>query len=124
MGLRMVEKDSKVCSFVILPNRRAETIILIIISRFLPGTIILTDCWAAYNKIREYPEYEHFTVNHRYNFVNPDDSSVNTQTIESCWVTVKKLKTQHGSNHVQLVDICTNLLLKEFTKNKCALIIY
>ncbi|KAG0442391.1 hypothetical protein DMUE_0300 [Dictyocoela muelleri] len=62
--LGMVERESKLCSFFLLPNRRGDTIIPIIFNNIRPGTTIITDSWAAYNRLREYPDFTHMNVNH------------------------------------------------------------
>ncbi|KAG0440780.1 hypothetical protein DMUE_1500 [Dictyocoela muelleri] len=99
----IVERDSKLCSFFILPNRRGDTIIPIILNNIRPRTTIITDCWAAYNRFREYPDFTHLNVNHSLNFVNPVYSNIHTQTIESCWGHAKRrLKNQLGTYSVSL----------------------
>lgn len=119
--LGMVERGSKASAFFILPDRRATTIIPIIINNVLPNTIIITDCWAAYNRLREYSDYEHLSVNHSLNFLNPDDSSIHTQTIESTWGHCKKkLKAQNGTANEMLEGYLYEYAFKrEFTKMSC-----
>ena len=36
-------------------------------------SILYSDCWSAYNKLTEIWEFKHQTVNHSYNFINPDN---------------------------------------------------
>ncbi|XP_050501146.1 uncharacterized protein LOC126881127 [Diabrotica virgifera virgifera] len=72
--------------FVITVAAKSEEILLPIISRMiLPGSIIVSDGWRAYANIGrlEGGVYEHRVVIHQQNFVDPDDASVHTQTIES-----------------------------------------
>lgn len=61
------------CFIVQVPNRRAETIVSIIEGFILPGTIIITDCWRAYNRAERATELdlEYGTINHGLNFVGP-----------------------------------------------------
>ena len=36
------------------------------------GTLVMTDCWKGYSTAElELSKYQHLTVNHKYNFVNP-----------------------------------------------------
>jgi hypothetical protein len=62
----------------------------------LPGTIITSDCWAAYGGIKDLPQgYEHYTVNHSENIVDPE-TGANTQQIESEW---QKFKARHKKEY-------------------------
>ncbi|KAG0436998.1 hypothetical protein DMUE_3932, partial [Dictyocoela muelleri] len=81
----------------------------------------VTDCWRAYNRLREYSDFEHLTVNHSLNFLNPDDSSIHTQTIESCWNHCKKkLKMQHGTANELLEGYLYEYAFKrQFEKKAC-----
>ena len=60
----------------------------------LPGTIIYSNQWAEYGDITGLG-FQHYTVNHSLNFVNPDNG-VHTQHIESYWnknkIYIKKMK--------------------------------
>lgn len=81
-------------------SRDAATLLPIIEDKIEPGTIIVSDMWAAYNNIRHSPNgYEHLTVNHSLNFVNPNDRDAHTQTIEGMWARAKrKLKNMNGTS--------------------------
>ena len=77
-------KDNKKKRFIVplLDQRRdADTLIPIIQKFILPKTIIISDAWRAYNKLKDYG-YEHKIINHSVNFVDPADPSIHTQTIE------------------------------------------
>ncbi|KAG0439505.1 hypothetical protein DMUE_2388, partial [Dictyocoela muelleri] len=84
-------------------------------------TTIITDCWAAYNRLSEYPEFNHLTVNHSLNFLNPNDSSIHTQTIESCWGHAKRtLKNQNDTTNISLEGYLYEIAFKrEFQKFSC-----
>ncbi|MCP4491838.1 MAG: transposase [Gammaproteobacteria bacterium] len=56
------------------------------------------DEWAAYNRIPLIDDgqgnrmnYQHFTVNHSENYVNPVDPNINTQLIENSWKQCKRI---------------------------------
>lgn len=51
-----------------------------------PGSIVVTDQWAAYRTAFEtLHEFTHKSINHSLYFVNPNDPSVHTQSIEGLW---------------------------------------
>lgn len=71
--------------------RRNEITLRAIIQRHVaPGTLILSDEWAAYRNIANWPgfNYTHATVNHNLNFIDPI-TGAHTQRIESHWGHVK-----------------------------------
>lgn len=74
---------------VVVENRSAATLLPIIGSICLPGTIIHSDEWPAYVNISRNLGFEHGTVNHSLEFVNRT-SSVHTQNIESYWAKQKQ----------------------------------
>lgn len=54
----------------------------------LPGTIIISDCWKVYGGLHS-EDFEHLTVNHSVNFVDPATGAY-TQNIEHSWRDLKK----------------------------------
>ncbi len=77
-------------------KRGATTLMGLIKKNVAPETVIVTDCWAAYNKVEE-NGYYHLKVNHSYQFVDPD-TAANTQKIEASWGSMKKkLKKRNSS---------------------------
>jgi hypothetical protein len=55
----------------------------------LENSIIHSDCWAAYNRIKQLDKrFEHYQVNHDLYFVDPQ-TRVHTNSIESMWRQVK-----------------------------------
>lgn len=63
-----------------VPDRSAETLLAVIKKFLRSGSIIHTDCWAAYNRLAEQEDYElvHRTVNHSEGFIAPDGTHTNT----------------------------------------------
>jgi len=58
-------RETKECFIVCVPNRSADTLLPIIQRKIRPGSRIISDCWAAYNRIQEDLGFEHLTVNHK-----------------------------------------------------------
>jgi hypothetical protein len=86
-----VERGSNRCFIVPVENRNTETMINIISTNVYEEIIIITDEWRAYGSaLRNLRGFEHLTINHSLNFVDPDDPLVHTQTIESLWSHAKK----------------------------------
>lgn len=87
-----VEEETGEC-FVWPVERRDAGILLPLIQCYiLPGTTIVSDCWRAYGGIENLPEgYQHLTVNHSINFVDPE-TGAHTQNVESPW---QKFKQRH-----------------------------
>jgi transposase-like protein len=71
---------------IVVENRSARTLLPLIRKFILPGSIIMSDCWAAYNGITNMDgcHYEHETVNHSENYVDGVTGAC-TNTIESDW---------------------------------------
>ena len=87
----------------LVPKRDAATLLPIIHQHVLPGTIIWSDEWAAYNRVAALPGVAgHEVVNHSLHFVDPT-TGVNTQTVESYWNRIKrKFKRMMGVSSRQL----------------------
>ena len=70
----------------VVPDRRRETLLPIIQRVVRDGSIVVSDEWRAYSTISQ--TFEHQTVNHRLNFVNPE-TGAHTQNVESLWNRLK-----------------------------------
>ena len=79
------------CFMEVVAHRDAETLLRVIHKYVKPGTVIYTDCWAAYNVLDDDPLYkDHKSVNHSKHFKDPD-TGVHTNTIEGVWNGAKLL---------------------------------
>jgi hypothetical protein len=93
-----------------------------IIQKYItPGTIIKTDCWAGYGFLdrKKGPKpFIHKTVNHRNNFVNPEDGT-NTQKIERLWLEIKEKKRRaRGFLGLLIGKMLAEFEWKQLTGNK------
>lgn len=92
--LGLIERGSNNCVLVPVPDRSAQTLVPIINAHCLPGTRIITDGWRAYNGL-----LNHAVVNHNVQFVDPNDRSIHTNTVEGNWAHVKnKYRNMHGTS--------------------------
>ena len=72
-----------------VPSRDAFTLLNLIYKHCAPNSIIFSDCWASYARIRQLDKhFEHLTVNHDLYFVNPENG-VHTNGVESNWCAAK-----------------------------------
>lgn len=92
----------------VVENRSAQTLIPIIYRVVRSGSIIYTDEWRAYNELRNNMEYEHQTLTHKYNFVDPS-TGVHTQNVESfnnkLKLIIKKNKGCGEDKRKDLIDL-------------------
>ncbi|CAF0771784.1 unnamed protein product [Brachionus calyciflorus] len=90
-----IENNSK-CYMVLVPDREALTLLGIIYEKCREGTIIYSDCWSSYSKLSQLKNFHHKTVNHSFNFVDPESGAC-TNKIESLWRSCKaKFKEMNG----------------------------
>jgi transposase-like protein len=84
-----VERSEEKRSFVrVVENRSADTLLNVIAHHILPGSIVYTDMWKAYDGIEDKLGLSHFTVNHSVEFKN-SITGVHTNTIEGYWNGIK-----------------------------------
>ena len=85
----LYERDSKKLLFIVLPKRDAYTLLNVIYEHVKQNSIIYSDCWSSYNRIKRLDKhFEHFTVNHDLFFVDPK-TGIHTNGIESNWCSAK-----------------------------------
>lgn len=93
-----VERDGSKCFLEVVERRDAATLLPIIQRYIAPGSLIVSDCWAAYWTIDQLKEgYLHDTVNHSYDFVDPATLAC-TNKCEGMWSNFKQkvVKNPHG----------------------------
>jgi transposase-like protein len=73
----------------IVENRNQETLTEIINTHVYPGSIIITDCWKAYNFIEDKTSNRHLKVNHSETFKD-EITGAHTNTIEGTWFGIKQ----------------------------------
>ena len=77
-------RETKDIFMVRVPNRNRKTLYKIIKKHIRPGTRIISDEWKAYATLED-EGYEHDTICHKRQFVDPQDPSIHTQNIEIQW---------------------------------------
>ena len=92
---------TKVGFMVPVDRRDAATLLPIIQKYIAPGTTIISDLWAAYNTIGTLG-YQHLTVNHSLNFVDPTTGAC-TNHIESVGQKAKQKHKQRYGTHRELL---------------------
>ncbi len=93
----IIERDN-LSNILMVPveNRTAKTLLAIIKDWVIPGTTIMSDCWKSYDCL-EHEGFKHLTVNHTYNFVDPDTGAC-TNLIEGSWLHAKKSFPKYGTS--------------------------
>lgn len=88
-------RETRKCFVVPVEKRDSDTLLAVIKDKIEPGTIIISDCWKAYNCLQS-EGYRHLTVNHSVNFVVPGDPETHTNTIERLWREIKSKVPLYG----------------------------
>ena len=85
-------------------HRDAATLLPIIQQWVVPGSTVWSDMWAAYRQLPNLPQnYQHGTVNHTINFVDPN-TGVTTNRVEAMWQRAKStFKAQQGPTNRDMV---------------------
>jgi len=102
----------------ICPNNKRDRATLeeLIKKHVAPGTTIMTDCWRGYAGLNQ-QGFEHFTVNHKYHFVNPE-TGANTQMIESNWRPLRKRLSRGVKDEQLAMHMCEFLWRKDMVDQK------
>ena len=87
--------------FIVISDRKSETLLPIIRDYVDEGSTIVTDEWSAYNGLSGLG-YTHETVNHSENYVNPS-TGYHTQGVERAWVDAKAWmkRARYPSEYIQ-----------------------
>lgn len=103
-------RNTRSCFMVPVENRNRDTLLAIIKDRILPGTTVISDCWKAYDCL-ESEGFQHLTVNHSYNFVDPE-TAAHTNTIERQWREVKRRVPMFGRRKHHFVGYLATAMFK------------
>jgi transposase-like protein len=116
----LLERGTNKVRFFPVQDRTANTLLPIIADNVEPGSIIVSDGWAAYGGIANLQQqYDHRWVNHRNFFVDPTDRAVHTQGIEATWGALKRsLKHLAGTNHDLLPTYLYQYMFRRFHNNE------
>lgn len=88
-------RETRQCFMIPVEKRDTNTLLNIIKEKIEPGTTIISDCWKAYQCLQD-EGFQHLTVNHSVNFVDPTDPATHTNTIERMWREVKAKVPLYG----------------------------
>ena len=112
-------RETREIFLVTVEKRDSATLIPIILQRIKEGTTIMSDCWKSYNVLSEL-DYQHLTVNHQYNFVDPD-TLAHTQNVENLWWQVKRQLPDTYTRHDQLYLHLSEYLWRKSKAQSCDL---
>lgn len=90
-----VERGTNKCFFAVASTRNKECLLNVIKENVRPGSIIVSDCWRAYDCLED-ERFRHLQVNNKYNFVDPT-TVAHTSSIEGTWSAIKR---DLGSNRI------------------------
>jgi hypothetical protein len=117
-----VECESGKTFLVPVPNRIADALMAVIDAWIEPGTMVIIDCWGAYQDL-DAQSYTHRTVNNSIGFVD-QRSGTDTNTIESTWHHVKAFLSLYNRKwdyiyhlaHYLFASRCRAETVHQFTK--------
>lgn len=89
-----IERETGQCFMVPVGRRDRNTLLPIIKEWILPGTTIMSDCWKAYDCLKD-EGYQHLKVNHSLTFVDPETGAC-TNKIEASWNAAKRTIAASG----------------------------
>ena len=76
--------------FQIVYKRDEATLLSLIEQWIKQNTVVITDMWRSYNGVDKLPPgYQNLSVNHSITFVDPNDHSIHTNSIEETWGHIK-----------------------------------
>ena len=93
-------RETKACFLVPVERRDKDTLIPIIHAQILPGICVMSGMWKAYDCLKD-EGYNHLTVNHSLNFVDPD-AGAHTQRIENTRWGIKRSIPRTGISRALL----------------------
>eukprot|EP00834_Sanchytrium_tribonematis_P004673 NODE_243_length_11887_cov_0.520699.p3 type:complete len:311 gc:universal NODE_243_length_11887_cov_0.520699:10193-9261(-) len=106
--LGLVSRETQKCFIIPVLNRKKETMEYFIKKIAKKHSTIYTDAYASYNWLDNYPDFEHFSINHSLpgigRFVNPVNTNIHTQRIKGLWSRLRKFLPQNGAKFHQIEE--------------------
>ena len=98
-------RETRECFLVAVPDRTKRTLHDVIFHFIRPETVIVSDCWPAYQGITNIPDrnFRHATVNHSRNFVDPITGAC-TNLVEGMWGRAKQKFRKRWGTHRAMLD--------------------
>ncbi|XP_066908543.1 uncharacterized protein [Halyomorpha halys] len=87
-------RETDECFVVAVSDREASTLLQEIENNIEEESTIVSNCWKGYKAELRDANFEHFKVNHSYNFIDPY-SDEHTQHIERLWRSAKWQNKKH-----------------------------
>ena len=104
-------RETRECLMYAVPDQKKETLLETIKACIRPGSTIYSDKWKSYDSIPHLEGYvfEHYTVNHSKNFVDPH-TRAHTQSIKNLWKwAMMRNEREYGIHHVKCwIRICAS----------------
>ncbi|XP_064463371.1 uncharacterized protein LOC135374322 [Ornithodoros turicata] len=116
--LGLIDVDTKELRLAICPDNKRDknTLLALIDANVEKGTTIYTDCWKGYCGLSA-EGFQHMTVNHQYQFVDPD-TGVTTNHIESQWRPLRHRLARGGVTSDNMAHHLTEYLCRLDCTNK------
>ncbi|XP_066152494.1 uncharacterized protein [Euwallacea fornicatus] len=105
------ERDTKRVFLVPVENRTSQTLLQIIKEWIHPGTTIVSDCWRAYDVLKN-EEYQHLQINHSLQYVDSNDPQIHTQNVERIWRDIRGGIPRYGRKEPYFVGYLAEFLFK------------
>ncbi len=103
----MIQRGTRKTRLFYVPDRKRATLYPLLFQFVKRESKICSDQWAAYATLGEFFD-EHEWVNHSENFIDPEDNSIHTQTVERVWreckarllVKLRSVPVNHLQSHL------------------------
>lgn len=92
------------------PDHTFRLLVRLIRQWVLPGTLVITDCWRAYNILRDYG-LDHITVNHSKNIMDPE-TEAHTNNVEINWRDVRASIPKYGIRNKHYIGYLAGYMFK------------
>ncbi len=111
-----IERNSRKIFLVPVKNRNSKTLLRLIRKHIALGTTLISDCWRGYQNLQHDRNFQHLTVNHSINFVDPE-TGTHTNTIECVWCEVRSNVPRYGYRRLHFQGYLCEFMFKRIYPN-------